>query len=92
MLKDKLSKEKYIVEESFDSKLSKFIEENKDYFPNYGGDIETYFFHIKMMHSTRVFGKSMKLRNIFVKEDFVNALAEMKNNQKKEDKKLDMYN
>ena len=44
-----------------------------------------------MMHSTRVFGKSVKLRNIFIKDDFVNALNEMKSNQKKVEKKLDMY-
>ena len=88
----KIEKENYIVDESFNSKLSKFIEENKDNFPNFGGDIETFFFHVKMMHSTRVFGKSIKLRNIFIKEDFVNALDEVKRNQKKEEVKLDMYN
>jgi hypothetical protein len=43
------------------------------------------------MHSTRVFGKPVVLRNIFIKDDFVNALGEMKKNQKKEDMKLDMY-
>ena len=92
ILKNKLVKEKYTIEESFDSKLSKYIEENKDYFPNFGGDIETYFFHVKMMHSTRVFGKSIKLRNIFIKDDFTNALSEMKKHGKKDDEKLDMYN
>jgi SpoVK/Ycf46/Vps4 family AAA+-type ATPase len=92
ILRNKMIKEKYNVEETFDSKLSKFIEENKECFPNFGGDIETYFFHIKMMHSTRVFGKSVCLRNIFIKDDFVNALLEVRKNQKKEDKKLDMYN
>jgi len=92
ILKNKLVKEKYRIEESFDSKLSKYIEENKDYFPNFGGDIETYFFHVKMMHSTRVFGKPVVLRNIFIKEDFTNALAEMKNHGKKEEDKLGMYN
>jgi len=91
ILKNKFTKEKYTVESSFNSILSKFIEENKDYFPNFGGDIETYFFHIKMMHSTRVFGKSTKLRNILTKDDFINALDEMKKNQKKEEKKLSMY-
>ena len=91
ILQHKLIKEKYTINESFESKLSKFIEENKDYFPNFGGDIETYFFHIKMMHSTRVFGKSVKLRNVFIKDDFVNALGEMKKNQKKEEKRFDMY-
>ena len=93
IFKNKLVKEKYTIETVFDTNLSKFFEENKDMFPNFGGDVETYFFHVKMMHSTRVFGKSIKLRNIFIKDDFVNALGEMKKNQKKEeDVMLDMYN
>jgi len=91
ILINKLEKEKYKIDQSFNNSLNKFIEENKDYFPNFGGDIETYFFHVKMMHSTRVFGKPMNLRNIFIKEDFVNALEEMKNNKKKDDTKLDFY-
>jgi len=91
ILCNKIVTEKYTIEDSFNNKLSKFIEENKDNFPNFGGDIETYFFHIKMMHSTRVFGKSINLRNIFTKDDFINALAEIKSHQKKEEKKLNMY-
>ena len=91
ILRSKIIKEKYKIDESFDNKLSKFIEENKDYFPNFGGDIETYYFHVKMMHSTRVFGKSAGLKNILTNNDFTNALTEMKKNQKKEEKKLDMY-
>lgn len=91
ILRNKIIKEKYIIDESYDNKLSKFIEENKDYFPNFGGDIETYYFHVKMMHSTRVFGKSVSLKNIFTKNDFVNALDEMKKNQKKKEKNLSMY-
>ena len=91
ILRYKFISEKYTLDDQFNGKLSKFIEDNKDCFPNFGGDIETYFFHVKMMHSTRVFGKSIKLRNIFTKDDFVNALGEMKKNNKKEEKKLDYY-
>jgi stage V sporulation protein K len=91
ILLNKIKKEKYRIDDGFEPKLSKYIEENKDYFPNFGGDIETYFFHVKMMHSTRVFGKPVVLRNIFIKDDFVNALGEMKKNQKKDEMKLDMY-
>jgi hypothetical protein len=83
-LKGKLQSEKYTVESNLN--LSKYIEDNKESFPNFGGDIETYFFHIKIMHSTRVFGKSIKLRNILIKEDFINALKEMKKHEKKEEK------
>jgi hypothetical protein len=90
ILKYKIDNEKYNIDENM--QLVKFIEENKELFPNYGGDIETYFFHIKMMHSTRVFGKSIKLRNNFIKDDFINALDQMKKHGKKEEKKPDYYN
>jgi hypothetical protein len=90
ILTNKITKENYTIDSSF-SNLSKFIESNMKYFPNFGGDIETYFFHLKIMHSTRVFGKSIKLRNIFTNEDFINALDQMKMNGKKEDKKPDFY-
>jgi hypothetical protein len=43
------------------------------------------------MHSTRVFGKSVSLRNIFIKEDFTNALKQMKKHEKKEEDKSTMY-
>jgi SpoVK/Ycf46/Vps4 family AAA+-type ATPase len=91
ILKTKIKNEKYTIDSIYESKLEKYIETNKDYFPNFGGDIETYFFHLKMMHAKRVFGKSIKLRNIFVKDDFENALNKIKVNQKKVEKKLDMY-
>jgi SpoVK/Ycf46/Vps4 family AAA+-type ATPase len=90
ILKYKIDNEKYNIDENM--QLVKFIEENKELFPNYGGDIETYFFHIKIMHSTRVFGKSIKLRNNFIKDDFINALDQMKKHGKKEEKKPDYYN
>jgi len=92
ILKKKIVSELYSIDVSFDTKLEKFIEENKDYFPNFGGDIETYFFHVKMMHAKRVFGKSVELRNILNKNDFVNAMNELTKHQKKKEVKLDMYN
>ena len=87
---NKINKEKYTIDNSFNN-LTRFIETNKEYFPNFGGDIETYFFHLKIMHSTRVFGKSIKLRNIFTKDDFINALSQMKMHGKKDEQKLNMY-
>lgn len=92
ILTNKLVKEKYSIDIGYESKINKLLEDNKEWFPNFGGDIETYFFHIKMMHSTRVFGKSIKLRNIFIKEDFISALDEMKTNNKKKDEKLTYFN
>jgi hypothetical protein len=90
ILKSKILAEKYTVETN-NFNLNKFIEDNKESFPNYGGDIETYFFHIKIMHSTRVFGKSVSLRNIFIKDDFTNALKEMKKHEKKKEETPAMY-
>ena len=90
ILMNKINKEKYTIDNNFNN-LTKFIETNKEYFPNFGGDIETYFFHLKIMHSTRVFGKSIKLRNIFTKDDFTNALSQMKMHGKKDEQKLNMY-
>jgi SpoVK/Ycf46/Vps4 family AAA+-type ATPase len=91
ILNTKIKNEKYNIDSTYESKIEKFIETNKDHFPNFGGDIETYFFHLKMMHAKRVFGKSIKLRNIFIKEDFESALEKIKVNQKKVEKKLEMY-
>jgi SpoVK/Ycf46/Vps4 family AAA+-type ATPase len=79
----KINQENYII--SSDFSLDKFIEENKDNFPNYGGDIETLFFHIKMEHSKRVFGKAVTLRNIFTKDDIVNGYNQLNKNKIKQD-------
>ena len=92
ILKKKILDEKYSINPVDEKQLDKYIEINKDYFPNFGGDIETYFFHIKMMHAKRVFGKSIKLRNILIKDDFEKGLEKIKNNMKKEEVKLHMYN
>jgi stage V sporulation protein K len=92
MLRVKIDNEFYVIDPGYEKQVDAFVEENKDYFPNFGGDIETYFFHIKMMHAKRVFGKSIKLRNIFSRDDFEKGLEKIKKNQKKEEVKLDMYN
>jgi SpoVK/Ycf46/Vps4 family AAA+-type ATPase len=90
ILMTKLNSEKFTISSEFNN-LTNFIEDNKECFPNFGGDIETYFFQLKIMHSTRVFGKSIKLRNILIKDDFINAIGEIKNNKKKDEVKPDFY-
>jgi len=92
ILKNKINKENYSIDSEFSKSLDKFIDNNKEYLPNYGGDIETLFFQMKMMHAKRVFGKSIQLRKIFDKDDIVNGFNELKKNQKKKEEKLDMYN
>jgi len=83
ILLNKINKEKYKISNDFN--LEKFIEENKDNFPNYGGDIDTLFFHIKMEHSKRLFGKALALRYILIKDDIMNGYNQFKNNKTKED-------
>jgi hypothetical protein len=91
MLIKKINNEKYTI--SVDFNMEKFIDDNKDNFPNYGGDIETLFFHIKMEHSKRVFGKSITLRNIFTKDDIINGYNQLNKNKVKEDKSYNhIYN
>jgi SpoVK/Ycf46/Vps4 family AAA+-type ATPase len=92
ILKNKINKENYSIDSEFSKLLDKFIDNNKEYLPNYGGDIETLFFQMKMMHAKRVFGKSIQFRKIFDKDDIVNGFNELKKNQKKKEEKLDMYN
>jgi len=91
ILKHKIKNEKYIIDSNYENQLDTFIENNKESFPNFGGDIETYFFHVKMAAAKRVFGCSIQLRKILIKEDFENGLEKIKTNGKKEETKLDMY-
>ena len=52
---------------------TKFLENKMENFPHFGGDIETLMLHIKIEHSSRVFGKHYKLHKIISKEDIENA-------------------
>jgi len=52
---------------------TKFLENKMDNFPHFGGDIETLMLHIKIEHSSRVFGKHYKLHKKISKEDIENA-------------------
>ena len=89
ILKNKMDKDKLKIHESLD--LESFIKENYESFPNFGGDIETLLFHIKIMHSKRVFGKLMIYRNIIIKEDVDNAMVIYKSNTKEEERYKSMY-
>jgi broad-specificity NMP kinase len=89
ILKNKMDKDNLKIDALCD--LEKFIKENYESFPNFGGDIETLLFHIKIMHSKRVFGKLMKYRSIITKEDIDNAMVVYKTNTKEEEKYKSMY-
>lgn len=46
-----------------------FFDQNKDYFKFYGGDIETYLLHCKIVHGKRVFGKSLNIQKSLTIDD-----------------------
>lgn len=70
-----------VVEKNF---IVSFFKDNKEYFKNNGGDIETFLSKIKMAHSIRVFCLDKKFKFIINKEDITNALKMLKKIKKKE--------
>jgi Holliday junction resolvasome RuvABC ATP-dependent DNA helicase subunit len=59
-----------------------FFEKNKQYFPNFGGDIETLIFQSKIEHCKRVFFKDDSEKKILTLEDIINGLEIFKKNKK----------
>ena len=76
----KLSEEDLDVES-----LIKFFTENKDNFPNFGGDIDNLLVNCKFMHSRRLVGKHPKYRFKLAKLDIDNGLARFVKNKGKTD-------
>ena len=71
--------------------VSDFIKENYDSFPNFGGDIETWFFNIRVAHSLRVFGLHPRNRKTINKEDLEIGFKLFKKDKKKEEPFNHMY-
>jgi hypothetical protein len=66
-----------------DDKLLNFFDKNKQYFPNFGGDIETLIFQSKIEHCKRVFFfKDDTEKKILTLEDINNGLEILKKNKK----------
>lgn len=78
---------------AFDEKtLTTIIENNKEFFKNAGGDIETFLTKCKMMHSKRVFCLGKEHKFILTKEDILQAIDFLKkNNKEKEDDMRKLY-
>jgi len=74
-------------------KLLIFFEKNKQYFPNFGGDIETLIFQSKIEHCKRVFFKDDNEKKILTIEDINNGFENLKKNKKidNNNKILSMY-
>ena len=55
------------------NKFKKFIESNYDKFPNFGGDMETLLFNVKIAHGLRVVGKHPLKRKKITIDDIENG-------------------
>lgn len=73
--------------------MVKFFEDNKPYFKNAGGDIETFISKIKLVHSKRVFTLDKTFKFIITDEDIKEGLKLLKKYKlvKEEKKFLDYY-
>jgi hypothetical protein len=66
---------------SFDE-IIEFMKINYDKFPNYGGDIETLFFNIRIAHSLRTIGKLPSIKKYITIEDIKEGLGIYSKSQK----------
>ena len=86
---------KWKINESVEKKfIVEFFKNNKDFFKNFGGDIETFISKIKMVHSKRIFCLDKENKFIINKEDINTAIIMMKKSKlyNQENKKTyDMY-
>ena len=73
--------------------ISKIISDNIDFFKNAGGDIETFISKSKICHANRVFTLCPEVKFILTSEDFISAIALIKENMTIEDdtKYINMY-
>jgi SpoVK/Ycf46/Vps4 family AAA+-type ATPase len=58
--------------------LIDFFSKNIDYFPHFGGDIDTLILKCRTSHGKRIFGKEKELRKILTKEDLHNGFETYK--------------
>ena len=77
-LKIKLSSWSYDESDMTDEKIIKLIEASKDMFENFGGDIESWYLHIKIAHGVRIFGKHPKYRRNINMDDLKIGLENFK--------------
>ena len=84
ILYGKIYQSKWQISNDFDNsekEITNLIKENMNYFNNYGGDIETFFFKCKIAHSMRVFGKHPKERKKLTQKDFELGLSKFIENK-----------
>lgn len=81
-IKDNDKKESDEKEKEIKDNLLIFFNDNKKYFPNFGGDIETLIFQSKIEHCKRVFFKDVNEQKILTLDDIKNGLEVLKKNKK----------
>jgi SpoVK/Ycf46/Vps4 family AAA+-type ATPase len=70
------------IDTSVDKKfIIDFFRDNKEYFKNFGGDIETFISKIKMAHSKRIFCLDKENKFIINTEDISTGIKMMKNSK-----------
>jgi len=70
--------------------LNNFFKENYKYFPNFGGDVETFLLNVKIQHGIRVFCLPIDTKKKLVLDDLNTAIKIYKLNKEFIDKKDDM--
>lgn len=71
--------------------VADFIKENYESFPNFGGDIETWFFNIRVAHALRIFGLHPRNRKTINKDDLFAGFKLFMKEKKKEENINHMY-
>ena len=95
ILKLKIKSNNWLIDDKITLKdIADLINNNKEMFENFGGDIESWLLHIKINHGSRIFGKHPKHRRILNITDLIDGLKlfkESKNNNKKDDIFKNLY-
>lgn len=75
----------HILEEK--AKMVLFFTKNEEYFPHFGGDVESLFLSCKIVHSKRVVFLPAEVKKILTLEDIENAFEEFVKHRKYKEKK-----
>jgi hypothetical protein len=76
------------------SSLVEFMQENKESFPHFGGDIETFFFNVRVFHSMRTIAKQPRDKKTITTEDLRGGLElflKAKSNKEEDKGYLSMF-
>ena len=69
-------------------KIKQFFKDNMQYFPNFGGDIETLLLNCKIIHGRRVLFEEKIVKKIFTLHDIKNGLEQFVKHRKYKEKEV----